>query len=297
GQDESLAFFAKAIREGADYFDVFDLRLYADPYTIPARVQYFREQLAANAHAQPIICTEYNGPSFFNFPANLQYAGQVAVWQQAVTTHDSAYFRTSGNKNPVERMYDSITTLAPQTQMFMMGCSKELNDKYNRMQCRDIVYRNMLALSSGVQKTLYWDLWHDTGDPKNLMTLMFGKNKLLEFTNGVAAFEYPTADAFRRMVTMLGQVQRVEKITVPGKPLLFLYRVLRPGKDPVYVAWEKRDAFSGEDQPDTHYLIPWPAGKTKTTNIFGAIIPAGIASRGQLDISLSVNPVFIEGVK
>ncbi len=51
-----------------------------------------------------------------------------------------------------------MSTLAPQTQMFMAGCPAELDAKYHRIQARSIVMRNIFALSAGVQKTLYWYL-------------------------------------------------------------------------------------------------------------------------------------------
>ncbi|MDP4275819.1 MAG: hypothetical protein Q8907_16245, partial [Bacteroidota bacterium] len=37
GQEKSLEFFQKTISEASDCFDIFDIRLYADPYTIPYR--------------------------------------------------------------------------------------------------------------------------------------------------------------------------------------------------------------------------------------------------------------------
>ena len=131
----------------------------------------------------------------------LNISGQVTEWQRAVATHDTtAYLKL---KNPITVMYDSISTLAPQTQMFMMGCSKELNDKYDRLQCRDIIMRNILAFSAGVQKTMYWDLWNNTDNKYDLMTLMFGKNKLVEYDNGKVIKEYPEVDVFKRMTGYL----------------------------------------------------------------------------------------------
>ena len=71
----------------------------------------------------------------------------------------------------------------------------------------------------------------------------------------------------------------------------------RTGKGPVYVAWEKRDVFSGEDQPATPYAITWGSAKATATDIFGATVATGITAPGQLSISVSGTPVFIEGMK
>lgn len=291
GQKYGLAFFSKAIKEASAYFDIFDLRLYANPYTIQARVEYFKKQLADSGHNQPIICTEYNGPGFFGFPVNFKYIGQVTDWQRAVATHDTtAYLKL---KNPITVMYDSISTLAPQTQMFMMGCSKELNDKYDRLQGRDIVMRNILAFSAGVQKTMYWDLWDNTDNKYDLMTLMFGKNKLVEYEHGKVIKEYPEVDVFKRMTSHLNHIKTIKRIDVPGKQLLYLFEIVRSDKSVVYVVWEKRDPFSGEDQPATHYILPWPANNAKATDIFGNMVPAAV-SKDTLAIDVSVTPVFIE---
>lgn len=153
--------------------------------------------------------------------------------------------------------------------------------------------RNILALSAGVQKTMYWDLWNNSDNKYDLMTLMFGKNKLVEYQNGKVIKEYPEVDVFKRMTSYLNHIKTIEKIDVPGKQLLYLYEITKTDKSNVYVVWEKRDPFSGEDQPATHYDLPWPANNAKATGIFGNIIPATI-SKGNLTIDVSVTPVFIE---
>jgi hypothetical protein len=210
GQKYGLGFFSKAIKEASAYFDIFDLRLYADPYTIQARVDYFKKQLSDSGHNQPIICTEYNGPGFFGFPVNFKYIGQVVEWQRVVSTRDTvAYMKM---KNPITAMYDSINALAPQTQMFMMGCSRDLNDKLHRLQCRDIVVRNILAFSAGLQKTMYWDFWHSTDDKYNIMTLMFGKNKLVEYENGTLIKKYPEAHVFKRMSGYFSNIRTIKRV-------------------------------------------------------------------------------------
>jgi len=291
GQRNGLAFFSKAIKAAADYFDIFDIRLYANPYTIPARVEYFKKELADSAHNQPIICTEYNGPGFFGFPVNFKYIGQVMEWQRVVATHDTVAFAKM--KNPIGGMYDSINKLAPQTQMFMMGCTKELNDKYDRLQCRDIVMRNVLAFSAGVQKTMYWCLFDNTDNKYDLMTLMFGKNKLLEYSKGKVVKEYPEVAVFKRMAHYLDDVKTIKRIDVTGKEMLYLFEIRGMGNNVSYVAWERRDAFSGEDQAATNYVLPLSANRVMASDIFGNKIDAK-RSVGQVEINLSDTPVFIQ---
>ena len=113
---------------------------------------------------------------------------------------------------------DRSSTGNYQTQMFMMGCSKVLNDKYYRMQCCDIVISNVLAFSAGVQKTFYWDLWHDTNNKFDLMTLMFGKNKLMDYDDhGKLTVKYPQVEVLKRMTGYLNDVKTVKRAEIPGK--------------------------------------------------------------------------------
>jgi len=291
GQDNGLAFFSKVIKEASAYFDIFDLRLYANPYTIQDRVKYFKQKLAETGTVKPIICTEYNGPGFYGFPVNFKYISVVMQWQQSIASRDTASFLKL--KNPLSALYDSIHKLAPQTQMFMMGCSPDLNDKYYRMQCRDIIMRNVLSFASGVQKTMYWDLWHDTHEKNDVMTLMFGKNKLMDYENGKLTKPYPQVDAIKRMTSFMDHMQKVKQIVIPDKKSLYLFEITKSDKHLVYVAWERRDYFTGENQPDTHYLIPWTASKAKATDVFGKVIPATV-DKGMLSMDISLTPVFIE---
>jgi hypothetical protein len=157
GQEKGLAFFDYVMQEGADAFDVFDLRLYGDPYTIPWRVEYIRSRMRVFGYQKPIIATEYGGPGFYEFPVNRKYAPLVMKWMQAVAAGHA-------NGNPaaadagqggVMDLYRNMDQLAPQTQMFLQDCPPQLQAKFERIQARDLVMRNILALSAGTQKTLY----------------------------------------------------------------------------------------------------------------------------------------------
>jgi hypothetical protein len=47
------------------------------------------------------------------------------------------------------RLYQDMASLPPQLQMFMRGCPPELEAKRHRINCREVVMRNLLALSAG----------------------------------------------------------------------------------------------------------------------------------------------------
>jgi len=55
-------------------------------------------------------------------------------------------------------LYDRMDSLPPRLQMFMAGCRAELEAKRQRINCRQVVMRTVLALAEGVRRTAYWNL-------------------------------------------------------------------------------------------------------------------------------------------
>ena len=288
---ESLAFFDHVIQNGSAYFDIFDLRLYGDPYTIPARVSYFQERLENMGKKQPIICTEYNGPGFYAFPENRKYIDLAMQWQRSIANLDTTAYEEI--TNPIKSLYDSIATLAPATQMFLMGCDSSLENKYYRIQCRDIVQRNLLAFSAGVGQTHYWDLWHNTDDTLNLMTLMYGKNKLMDYHYRDGQFRRinPMPAVIARLAEHLGPFTGVQQIDLED-PTIFFFLIEYEAARPRYVIWERRDAFSGEDHPKRSVTIPWAHVTSQAMDVFGKILETKRSAAG-LTLTLAADPVFI----
>lgn len=267
GQEKGLAFFDYVLKESADAFDVFDLRLYADPYLIPWRVDYIRSRMRASGYERPIIATEYNGPGFYDFAPNWKYAPLIFKWMEAIAAGHAGV-----GQNEVAELYDRMDQLSPQTQMFMQGCSPELQAKLERMQARDLVIRNVLALSAGVQRILYWALRTDTPDRHDVMNLMYGKMALLGYEDGVLRERSPLAHAYRQMAYQLAGVESVTGVDVPGHPSIFLFQVSRRGRPRLHIVWERRDAFTGEDDPATQVTI----------------------ADGRISCAVSISPAFIE---
>jgi hypothetical protein len=298
GQEHGLAFFDTVLQKGADAFDVFDLRLYADPYTIPARVATMRKKMRDLGYQKPILCTEYNGPSFFEFPANLKYVSLAGTWSASITGGDtgSRSAQEARMRDAIKAMYDQMASLAPQTQMFMEGCSQELEQKFARLQCRDLVMRNVLALSAGVQKSMFWDLWHDTSQRADLMQLMFGKQKLLEYEDGVLKKRLPAAGVLQRMTRALDGVEQVRRIEVPERPSIYLFEAQRRERDPLYIVWERRDTFSGEDQPPVRFDWPWSSPGVRAVDALGQVAPATVRD-GRVSLGVSVTPVYVEPIR
>lgn len=294
GQERGLAFFDRVLEKGAADFDVFDMRLYASPYTIPARVAYIQKRMADLGYQKPIVCTEYNGPGFFEFAENRKYYTLATEWSQSVAgTSDGMPAQGAGAKTGVAALYERAESLAPETRMFLMDAPEALERKFQRLQCRDIVVRNVLALAAGVERTMFWDLTTDVAERDDVMTLMFGKLKLEEFVDGRARRRYETAETFRRMAETLADVERVRRLDVPGHPAIFLFEATRRGRAPVYVVWEQRDTFSGEDAPATPFEWSWTAKRARAVDAFGQPVAARVDG-GHVHLEVSVTPVFVE---
>jgi hypothetical protein len=289
-QEAGLAFFGHVLKEGCDAFDVFDLRLYGDPYTIVPRVEFMREKMRALGYEKPIICAEYGGPSIFQFAANRQYRPWITAWSQGIAEGQVQHNPVAAE---IAHLYETMNFLPPETQMFMLGCSSQLEAKLQRIQARELVMRNLFAFSAGVQKTLYWQLLHVHGDRDDLMTLMFGKIGMIGSENGQLTRQFPVAQACKRMTEAFRSLEQVSRIEVAGQPEIYLFRVERGSRGPLHVVWQKRNTFSGEDVPQTPFRWDWKANAVSATDALGQQIPANIRN-GEVYLPISSTPVYLE---
>jgi hypothetical protein len=296
--------FQHIAEHARDDFDVFDVHLYGDPYTIPDQIAACRDLMAAAGYQKPVVAGEYNGPVPFQLPdmfghlaevmkATGGFAGAPEGWTSRVADR---------GKPPPERdamvaLYERMAGLPPKLQMFMRGCPPELEARRHRWNCREIVVRNMLALAGGVRRTLCWNLAPEVpGDipPYGVMALMFDKFKLMDYAeDGELARRYPAADTLELTARMLRDAAGVHRHEQPGRPDLYVFEVQRHNRPPVLVAWERRDDFTGEDQPPTEFDWPWPAPSAHAIDAFGAPVPTRI-DNGRIHLPVSLTPVFAD---
>jgi hypothetical protein len=242
GQAADMAFWTTVIAHAAGAYDVFDLRLYADPYTIPARVAFVRGLMAKAGGMKPIVASEYNGPGFFDFPVNRRWAGGMMNPATAVET--------------IGKLNAAADTLPVETRMFLAKASPADRARLYALAADDLVVRNVLALASGVQKTAYFDLWHDSGQAPPASAVMFGAFKLLDRTDGALAPAGPLATAYAQLARRLNGALSVERIEDAGSPDIFAFRIARRGRGPMWVAW-RRPAAVGEAVAPAPLDAPW----------------------------------------
>jgi hypothetical protein len=200
---------------------VFDLHLYGEASRIPTDIETARGMMRAFGYEKPLVAGEYNAP----WP-NL-YPEATAAMQQALAAAFAAgaggpagQGADAGQQTPeqaaIASLYERMASLPPQLQMFMRGCPQELEDKRHRINCREIVMRNLLALSAGVRRTLCWNLAPEVPgyeNPLSVMDLLFGKFALLDYRGGELGRPQPV----RRGVRPAGRPARRRRAGDPPR--------------------------------------------------------------------------------
>ncbi|MFC4015140.1 hypothetical protein ACFOY2_48550 [Nonomuraea purpurea] len=298
-------FFDVLLRDGREHFDVFDVHLYGDAARIPADVETSRQLMRAHGYEKPVVAGEYNGPWPDLYPEATQAMHEVMAAVFAAGTVDGADGAGVPGDGPARTpeqtamamLYDRAESLPPTLRMFMDGCPAELEAKRHRINCREIVMRNVLALSAGVRRTMCWNLAPEVPDyrePLSVMGLLFGKLALMDYEDGGLRLRlrHPAADAFALMAGMLAGVGQVNRVPVPGRASLFLFDVRRAGRGPLLVVWDQRDSFTGEDEPPVPFDWPWPVSDARALDVFGQEHQVEVLD-GRLRTSVSVTPVFV----
>ena len=204
-------------------------------------------------------------------------------------------------------LYDRMDSLPPRLQMFMAGCPAELEARRQRINCRQVVMRTVLALAEGVRRTAYWNLAPEYPGPVDhlqMMHLMIGKLPLLGYRDGDLAVRQPAADSFALLAEKAAGARAVSRVTPDGPAVLaacgggpgvHAFEFERSGRGPLLVLWDHRDPFDGEDEPPADVSWPWPAATALVTDVFGRSWTAR-RQNGQIRLPLSVTPLFVEPV-
>jgi Beta-galactosidase len=290
-------FFDVLLRDGRDFFDLFDLHLYGEAGRILADIETTRAMMRAFGYSKPLVVGEYNAP----WP-NL-YPEATAAMQQVMAAALAAGADGAGAATPrptpeeaaMALLYERADSLPPQLRMFMRGCPPELEEKRHRINCREIVMRNLLALSAGIRRTTCWNLAPDVpnySNPLSIMDLLFGKFTLMDHEDTELGHRHPSAETFALLADRLAGVEQVTRVAVPDRPSLSLFEVRRGGRGPLLVVWEQRDSFSGEDEPPVTFERPWSAATATAVDALRQRQPVELAD-GRVRLRASVTPLLV----
>jgi hypothetical protein len=220
-------FFQQLLDDAGDLFDAFDVHLYGDPYRIPATIADLRQSMHARDHDKPILVGEYNGPLPIQYPEALGALGDVfeSGATQPWSWLSAHQFRTgklsaAPARNAMHRLYERMADLPPQLQMFMTGCLEDLDDLRHRLNARDVVIRNTLALSCGIQRTVCWQIrpvLPAATDRYEFLRLMFDNFHLLPYDHAAGA-RFPCADAFAELSARVTGAETVRRCNSRSSP-------------------------------------------------------------------------------
>jgi hypothetical protein len=137
-------FYTIVLGDGRDAFDVFDLHLYGPAEQILTDIEGARSMMLAFGYQKPLLVGEYNAP----WP-NLYPEALAAMEETMAAVEGGGDPRRTPEEAAIANLYERMVNLPLELQMFMRGCPPELDAKRDRINCREIVMRNLLALSAG----------------------------------------------------------------------------------------------------------------------------------------------------
>lgn len=272
GQAADMAFFSTVIAADAGAYDAFDLRLYGDPYSIADRVGFIRAAMAKAGGIKPILAGEYDGPGFFEFPANRRWA---------------AYMAGTGLSPAGASAMAAAPDLPIETRMFLAGAAPDARARLLSLQADDLVIRNLLALGSGVQRTAFFELARDMRSPDDIM---FGSFRLFDEVDGALGPPLPLAGAYTRMATLLNDATAVDRIP-DTHPDIFVLRVKRRHAGPAWIAW-RRPARTGLDANQLLIDAPWLPHRATVETMAGTAVPLPHQA-GRVQIPVGASPILI----
>jgi hypothetical protein len=296
------AFFDHVCAQGRDYFDLFAVNLYGDPYRVPEFIATARELMARHGYAKPIVAGEHGGPVPFEFPEaeaamGAAFAEAFAGPPPELSTDALQEQAATGTpeKRALTTLYDRAAELPPRLRMFLEGCPPELEQRRHRINCRQLVMRTVAGLAEGVARLAYWNLAPEIPmklDPRQFTHLMFGKLILLEYDGDALGVRRPAATTFALLAEALTGARSVRPLDVDDPRGLSVYVADRGERGPLLVAWDRRDPFGGEDQPPISVSLPWAGASVAVVDAFGADQPADL-HEGRVALSLCGTPVFV----
>jgi hypothetical protein len=264
--------------------------------------------MRAHGYLKPVVAGEHAGPQPFEFPEAMAvmqetmaaaFAAPAEPEPPPMSTGELA--ARAGQDTPEHRamtaLYERMDSLPPRLQMFMAGCPAALEARRERISCRQVVMRTVLALAEDVRRTAYWNLAPEYPGPVDhlqLMHLLIGKLPLLGYRDGELSVRHPAADTFALLASALAGARTVSRVTPEGaQKTLRAFEADRAGRGPLLVLWDARDPFDGEDQPPVTVTWPWPAAAAAVTDAFGRSRTVS-AQDGRLRLPVSDTPLFIE---
>jgi hypothetical protein len=297
---DSWAFFETVCRAAASSFDLVDVHSYDDPRRLAGHLGAVRALLERCGCTRPLVVGEYGGPTMFGFPAAeraVQAAMMTAFQEGASVETVSAAAGETPDRAAMRALYEHLDDLPADLQQFLDGCPPAVAARRDRIACREVVTRNLLAFAEGVRVTCYWDLAPEVpgySDRYNMLGLISARLALLDFRDGELVEAQPSAATFRMLTRALDGATGVAPITA-GVPEGVRAYVVRFGDQPervLHVLWRDSDPFDGDAAAPEELAWRWPSPELHAMDAFAKAVPVPVAA-GRLVVPLSATPILL----
>jgi hypothetical protein len=194
----------------------------------------------------------------------------------------------------VRALYEHADEAPPELRMFMAGAPPELAGRRERLGCRQLVQRALIALGTGVDTLACWNLAPEVPnytDRYNLMDLMFGSLALMDFRGGAIAEPRPAARTHRLLAAALAGADRVEPLQVGGEDVVG-HRIHVPGAADRLALWVRRSDPLDESGPPVSLAVEWPHRWAHVVDVHATEEKIDIAG-GVAHLDVSHTPIFV----
>ncbi|HEY9153533.1 MAG TPA: hypothetical protein VIM69_00295, partial [Opitutaceae bacterium] len=86
---------------------------------------------------------------------------------------------------------------------------------------------------------------------------------------------------------------RLQRHPVPGQPNQFVFSIERTNRSTLFIFWERRALFDGEEVPPAEFSWPWPERTARARDLFGNAVSVRV-SADTLQLPLTIDPTFVE---
>lgn len=298
---DTWRFFERVCATAGASFDLVDVHLYDDPRRIPMHLAAVRALLERNGCDQPLVVGEYGGPTIFGFPDAEQtvQATMATVLSEGGVQAGEQRDDDSPDRRAMRELYRRLPELPGELQQFLDGCPPEVAARRDRIACRELVTRNLMAFAEGVAVTCYWQLAPeipDYSDPLNPLGLISARLPLLDFEDGQLVDAQPAAATFRMLAAALQDAVAVQRITLGDRRDVRAFNVVFPpgSTKAVQVLWQDADPFAG-DLDDLHEAFEWHwvHDDIYAANAMAFGVPMPAWTHGRLAVPLSATPILL----
>jgi hypothetical protein len=275
-QDATIAYLRTILRDTGNAYDLFDLHLYADPYTIPARVAFVRAEMRAAGHIRPIIASEVSGPGFFEFKANRRFA--------------AALIGPGAGPDTVRQLKRSLADMPIAARMFLDAPGSAAAGRLLRVQSEDLVIRNVLALAAGIERTAWFAIPQDAADPDAPRSIINSPTGLFASTPQGIGAATPLAAVFARTAHALDAATSVTRIATDDDGV-YAYRIAQRGRPALLLAWRRTPDRATPLAP-VETLLPWRARSCAAIGVDGSATQP-ICKAGRVSLALTDMPALL----